>query len=117
MKQFVLLFRMDITTEAQQPSPQQMERYMAQWTAWTQEMAAAGHLAPGGHHLARGGKVLRAHGALREGPYVADGVSVAGYLVVTTRDMDEAVRIAQRCPILQGEGTSVEVRATAAPGA
>lgn len=31
MKEFVLLFRMDITNAEAQPTPKQMETYMQQW--------------------------------------------------------------------------------------
>jgi hypothetical protein len=40
----------------------------------------------------------------------------AGYLVILAKDMNEAVSIAENCPILAGEGTSVEIRETATPG-
>jgi hypothetical protein len=116
MKTFVLIFRMDITTEAARPSPAQMQGYMVQWTAWTDSIAAVGRLAPGGNHLARSGKVLRAHDAVTDGPWTANGESVAGYLVIRAPDLDDAVRVARGCPILAGEGTSVEVREAQAPG-
>lgn len=115
MKTFVLIFRMDITTEAAQPSPAQMQAYMAQWTAWTESIAAAGRLAPGGQHLARSGKVLRAHDAMTDGPWTANGESVAGYIVIRAPELDDAARVARGCPILAGEGTSVEVRETDTP--
>jgi hypothetical protein len=41
MKEFVLIFRMDITTEEIQPSEVQMELYMTQWMAWINDISAA----------------------------------------------------------------------------
>ena len=34
----------------------------------------------------------------------------AFYIIIKAKDLDDAVSIAKDCPILQGEGTSVEVR-------
>jgi hypothetical protein len=44
---------------------------------------------------------------------VVNNESVAGYILIFAKDMDEAVHIAKACPILLGEGTSVEVRKVA----
>lgn len=116
MKEFVLIFRMDITTEEKQPSPEQMKRYMTQWSEWTKGISAQGRLAEGGNHLSGSGRVLRPGNVVIDEPYTANGESVAGYILVLAEDIDNAVRIAEKCPILQGEGTSVEVRETATPG-
>lgn len=110
MPDFVLLFRMDLLSPERQPSPAQMQGYLAQWQAWIDRLTAAQRLAPGGNHLAPGGRVLRPGGVAAPGPYEAQHESVAGYIVLRARDLDEAAQIAGGCPILQGEGTSVEVR-------
>ena len=55
MKEFVLLFRMDITNEEAQPSKEQMTIYMQQWMAWINEMAENKQLAGGGNHVSHGG--------------------------------------------------------------
>ena len=44
MKEFVLLFRMDITNEDAQPTKKQMESYMQQWMSWINEIAENGWL-------------------------------------------------------------------------
>jgi hypothetical protein len=53
---------------------------------------------------------------MKEGPYVLNKESIAGYIIILAKDMEDATSIAKKCPILQGEGTSVEVRETANPG-
>ena len=116
MKDYVLMFRMDITTAQAQPSPEQMKVYMEQWTNWVNGISSGGRLADGGNHFSRGGKVLKPHNTITDGPYTANRESVAGYLVIHAKDMNDAVGIAEKCPILAGEGTSVEVRETASPG-
>jgi hypothetical protein len=113
MKTFTLFFRMNITDPEAQPTPEQMQAYMTSWTAWLEDIQGQGQLAPGGHHLNPGGIVLRKGGVREEGPYTAAKESVAGYILILAKNMDDALRLAQACPILDGEGTSVEVREVA----
>lgn len=117
MKEFVLIFRMDILTKEIQPSPEQMELYMTQWMEWINDISAQNQLADGGNHLSYSGKVLRPNNVMTDEPYSVNKESVAGYIIILAKDIDDAVRIAKKCPILQGEGTSVEVRETATPEA
>ncbi|MGA2406452.1 MAG: YciI family protein [Bacteroidales bacterium] len=115
MNEFVLMFRMDIITKEVQPSPKQMKLFMNQWMEWINDISAQGQLADGGNHLSRSGKVLRSKNVITDEPYRANKESVAGYIIILAKDIDDAVGIAKKCPILQGEGTSVEVRETATP--
>lgn len=115
MKEFLLIFRMDITTKDAQPTPAQMQVYMTQWMEWINDISAQKRLADGGNHLLKSGKVLRSKGVINDEPYTVNKESVAGYIIVLAKNIDDAVRIASKCPILQGEGTSVEVRETATP--
>jgi len=115
MKEFILFFRMDITTPEAQPSPEQMELYMVQWMEWINEIDSRDQLAEGGNHLSYSGKVLRSNNVISNEPYTSNKESVSGYILILAKDMDDAVGIARKCPILQGEGTSVEVRETATP--
>jgi hypothetical protein len=115
MKEFALIFRMDITTKESQPSPEQMKLYMTQWMKWINEISSNGQLANGGNHFLPNGKVIRPKNTITDGPYSANKESVAGYILVLAKDIKDAVSIAEKCPILQGEGTSVEIRETATP--
>ncbi len=116
MNEFVLIFRMDITSREARPSPGQMKLYMAQWMEWINDISGQGQLADGGNHLSENGKVLRPGNVVTDGPYTVNEESVAGYIIILAENINDAVRIAKRCPILQGEGTSVEVREVAVPG-
>jgi hypothetical protein len=110
MDEYILIFRMDITTKEAQPSPDQMERYMQQWEAWVSSIAARGQLAEGGNHLSAEGRVLRPNAEAVNGPYTENRQSVAGYILIQADSLEDATAIAGECPILGGEGTSVEVR-------
>ena len=113
MNEFVLFFRMDIVSPEAQPTPEQMEIYMDQWQKWIDGIASQNKLAEGGHHLSAEGRVLRPNQKVANGPYTEKKESVAGYILILADSLDEAVQIAKACPILNGEGTSVEVREVA----
>lgn len=106
---------MNILDEAAQPTAEQMEMYMQQWMAWLNEISDKGQLADGGNHFSRQGRVLRPHNRVSELPYQAEEQSVAGYILVLANDINDATELAQKCPILNGNNTSVEIRETDNP--
>jgi len=116
MKEFVLLFRMDVTNEEAQPTRKQMEVYMQQWMDWINEIDDNEQLADGGNHFSRQGRVLKPNNEVIETPHIADNNSVAGYIIILADNIDEATQIARKCPILNGQNTSVEIRETGTPG-
>jgi hypothetical protein len=116
MKEFVLLFRMDITNKETQPTKKQMETYMQQWMNWVNEIAENDQLADGGNHFSRQGRVLKPNNEVVETPHIDNNNSIAGYIIVLAKNLDEATKIAKKCPILNGQNTSVEIREIATPG-
>jgi len=116
MKEFVLLFRMDITNKESQPTKKQMELYMQQWMEWINEISDNDQLADGGNHLSRQGRVLKPNNEIIETSYISDNNSIAGYIIVFAKNLDEATKIAKKCPILNGQNTSVEIREVGEPG-
>jgi len=117
MKEFVLLFRMDITSPEAHPSPKQLELNMVDWMEWIDYITEKGQLAEGGNHLSLNGKVIRHFNIINNEPYIEKKESVTGYIIILAKDVDDAVHIAKKCPILQNEGTSVEIRETITPWA
>ena len=113
MKEFILLFRMDIAAVEAGTTPEQMELYMKDWNAWIGGIASQNKLV-GVNHLSSTGKLLKPGTDAIEGPHRVNRESVAGYIIITADDLEEAVTIAAACPILLGEATSVEVREIAA---
>lgn len=116
MKEFVLLFRMDITSKDAQPSKEQMAIYMQKWMQWINQIADNEQLADGGNHFSKEGRVLISNNKIIDTPYIADNNSVAGYIIIFAENLDEATKIAKECPILNGENTSVEIREVGIPG-
>lgn len=116
MREFVLIFRMDITNQEAQPTKEQMKSYMQQWTEWINEIVEKDQLADGGNHFSRLGRVLKSNNVVIETPHIADNNSIAGYIIILSDNLEEATKIAKKCPILSGQNTSVEIRETATPG-
>jgi hypothetical protein len=116
MKEFVLLFRMDIINKEAQPTKEQMKTYMQQWMEWINEIIDNDQLADGGNHFSRQGRVLKPNNIVVETPHISNNNSVAGYIIVLAKNLDEATKIANKCPILNGQNTSVEIREVAILG-
>ena len=91
-------------------SPSELQHVMTDFYAWVDRLGKAG--------IRRGAQPLVEEGRLvsgLKGATVTDGVfaeskeAIAGYFLIAVGSMDEAVRIAQECPILQ-YGAAIEVR-------
>jgi hypothetical protein len=90
-------------------SPAELQRIMTDFYAWADGLQNQGIL--------RGAQPLMEEGKLVSGPQslVTDGVfaeskeAIAGYFLLAVASTDEAVRLAQACPIL-AHGAQIEVR-------
>jgi hypothetical protein len=108
MQRFLYLFRNN-PAALKSLSPEQMEQRLKKTLDWIESLKRNGHM-EGGERLDASGKVLRgAAKALSDGPYVEAKDIIGGYLLIAARDLDEALALAQGCPILESEG-SVEIR-------
>jgi hypothetical protein len=109
MKEYILIFRLDISNKEAQPTKEQMQQYMIQWKQWIDSIAAINQLTEGGNHLSPSGKVVKKNG-INDGIIIENKVSVAGYILVKANNLKEAAELAKSCPILLAEDNSVEVR-------
>ena len=91
-------------------SPAELQRVMTEFYAWVDTFTQRG-LNRGAQPLMEEGKII----AGAKGASVMDGVfaeskeAIAGYFRLGVSSMDEAVRLAQACPIL-AYGAQIEVR-------
>lgn len=94
-------------------SPSELQRVMTEFYAWVDGLVQSG--------VHRGAQPLMEEGKLvngTKGTSVTDGVfaeskeAIAGYFLLAVASMDEAVRLAQACPIL-AYGAQIEVRPVA----
>lgn len=109
MDEYLLLMRLDLITKDAQPSPEQLEIYMKQYRDWVGGIAAQNKFV-GGTGLSTEGKVLKTNNVITDGPFAEIKESIAGFITIRADNFEDAVQIAKACPILKGEGNSVEVR-------
>lgn len=90
-------------------SPAELQRIMTDFYGWVEGLQSSG--------LLRGAQPLMEAGRLVTGPQslVTDGVfaeskeAIAGYFLLAVASTEEAVKLAQACPIL-AHGAQIEVR-------
>jgi hypothetical protein len=111
MSDFVFLFR-STAAESHEAmgTPERAQRSMKAWVAWIGDLEKKGHLKNPGQPLERSGKVVRGkEKAVTDGPFPEAKDLVLGFIVVEAKDIEQAVTLAQGCPIAIGGG-SVEIR-------
>jgi hypothetical protein len=109
MAKFMYLFRSN-PGAYRSMSPEQMQQTMKKWMDWKDALEKNGHIKQLGERLDGAGKVVRGKTkTITDGPYVEVKDSIQGYMLLEADDMDQAVKLATGCPILEGDGT-VEIR-------
>ena len=103
----MMIFRSEIN-ESFGPSPEQMQGNIQHWMDWMGSIAAQGKMA-GGNRLSFEGKTLKPNNIIADGPYAEVKEIVGGYILVKANSIDEAMKLAEGCPILN-IGGHVEVR-------
>lgn len=107
MKTYLLLFRADYK-DITKVSREEMQSRNDDWMKWLDSIASQGNLV-GGNHLDTDGRIVKNNGVAK-GTLQVEGTSVLGYMLVQSASYEDAVKIAETCPILGGDGNSVEVR-------
>lgn len=109
MKDYMLIFRHEDGGKI--ASPEQMQIWMQQTMDWLNGLAATGNFAGKGDGLIfDGARVVHHDKTVTNGPLGEIKESLGGYVVVQADSADEAAEFAKGCPVLQGEGNTVEVR-------
>lgn len=112
MEEFLLVIHRDYTSENQVPTPEQMKEAVKPYQEWIAGLAASGNLAAPPKRWDLEGRIVR-QSAMGErvtaGPYRKGRKSIGGVLLIKCNDYEEAVKIAQGCPIVQ-YGAIVELR-------
>ncbi|HUK21658.1 MAG TPA: YciI family protein [Gemmatimonadales bacterium] len=110
MSEYVLLYRNTPQNRRETArSPEQAQQTMKQWQAWFKQLSDNGKLKNLGQPLDDEGKVVGSKKTITDGPYMETKDVVGGYSLIEARDLDEAAKLAQGCPIFE-VGGSVEVR-------
>ncbi|CAN5265075.1 hypothetical protein BH11BAC5_BH11BAC5_53140 [soil metagenome] len=109
MKEFLLVFRMQVDANTVPPSPEQMQASMKKWQDWLGGLAAQNKLSAAGNRLGMEGSVVKPGGLVTNGPYVEITEAIGGYSIIKANTLEEAAELAKGCPILAENG-NVEVR-------
>src|ERR1700744_4455614 len=90
-------------------SPEQMEIWMKATMDWIGGIAAQNKFVSGTGLLFDGAKVVR-HGVVTDGPVGERKEAIGGSITVRAESFDEAIEFAKGCPVLGGDGNSMEIR-------
>jgi hypothetical protein len=108
MEEFMLIFRhQDGKAVA---SPDQIQIWMKQTMDWIGGIAAQNKFIAGNGLPFEDARVVRPNNVVTNGPFGEIKETIGGYIIVKADTVEEAVEFAKGCPVLQGEGNSVEVR-------
>jgi hypothetical protein len=107
MTEFMMIFRNDYNPSFK-PSPEQMQASIKQWQDWIGGIAAQGKFLST-NRLGFEGKTLKPNNVIADGPYAEVKEIVGGYILVKANSIDEAMKLAEGCPILN-IGGHIEVR-------
>lgn len=111
MEEYALIMRHEDGSKI--ASPEQMQVWMKQTMDWIGNIAAQNKFV-GGTGLpfadARVVTTKEAKKLVTNGPFGDIKETIGGFITVRADSIEEAVEFAKGCPVLQGEGNSVEVR-------
>ena len=108
MEEFILIMRHEDGKKV--ASPEQMQIWMNQTMDWIGSISAQNKFSGGTGLLFDDARVVRPHNVVTNGPFGEIKETIGGYIIVKADSIDEAVEFAKGCPVLQGEGNSMEVR-------
>lgn len=106
MKNYLVLFR-EPDGRTQPHSEADISRHRQNWKVWFERWGAKGHLA-GGSGLTLDGRLIK-EGRASDGIHRVGTEIVGGFLLLKAENLEEAVGIAESCPIYEFDGYA-EVR-------
>jgi hypothetical protein len=111
MDEFILIFRHQDGRKL--ASPEQMQIWMKQTMDWIGSIAAQNKFISGTGLPFDDARVVitkDSNKLVTNGPFGDIKETIGGFIMVKADSVEEAVEFAKGCPVLQGEGNSVEVR-------
>jgi hypothetical protein len=108
MDEFMLIFRHPDGNKV--ASPEQLQTWMKQTMDWIESIAAQNKFILGNGLPFDDSRVVWPNNIVTNGPFGEIKETIGGYIMVKADSVEEAVEFAKGCPVLQGEGNSVEVR-------
>ena len=104
----MMIFRTEKMDNSGQ-TPEEMQAIMQVWQDWIGGIAAQGKFVST-NALNSNGRTITTEGVVTDGPYAELKEIVGGYILVKAENLDDAVKLAEGCPILSIPTGKVEVR-------
>jgi hypothetical protein len=114
MEEYALIMRHEDGMKT--ASPEQVQQWMKQTMDWIGGIAAQNKFVSGTGLPFEDARVVTTKNAKKivtNGPFGEIKETIGGLIIVKAESMDEAVEFAKGCPVLLGEGNSMEVRKVA----
>jgi hypothetical protein len=108
MNEFMLIFRHQDGQKV--ASPEQIQAWMKQTMDWIGGIAAQNKFVSGIGLPFEDARVVHHNKTVTNGPFGDIKETIGGAVIVRAESADEAAEFAKGCPVLQGEGNTVEVR-------
>jgi hypothetical protein len=108
MEEYALIMRHE--DGAKVASPEQLQTWMKQTMDWIGGISAQNKFSGGTGLLFEDARVVKHNKVVTNGPFGEIKETIGGFIVVKADSIDEAVEFAKGCPVLQGEGNTMEVR-------
>jgi hypothetical protein len=111
MDEFILIFRHEDGGKI--ASPDQMQVWMKQTMDWIGTITAKNKFVVGNGLPFQDARVVHHNQVVTNVPFGEIKETIGGYIIVKADSVEEAVEFAKGCPVLQGDGNTVEVRMVA----
>lgn len=108
MQDFLLVIRRDITSANPTPTADQMKEAMKPYQEWVAGIAGQDKLVGTPKRWDADGRVITST-EVTNGPFGTGTDSIGGLFLIKSENYEEAVALAQGCPIIK-YGATVEVR-------
>jgi hypothetical protein len=104
----MLLIREDLK-KLSRATDAELDAELQEMLDWTKNIAAAGNLIST-EPLETTGRYVSKKKVLSDGPFIEAKEGVAGYYIILARNIDDAVLLAQSCPLVMKDQAVIEVR-------
>ena len=109
--EYILIFRHEDGKKV--ASPEQIQVWMKQTMDWIGGIAAQNKFVSGTGLPFSDARVVTkkdSKNIVTNGPFGDIKETIGGFIIVKAESVEEAVEFAKGCPVLQGEGNSLEIR-------
>ena len=108
MEEYALIMRHEDGTKI--ASPGQMQIWMKQTMDWIGGITAQNKFISGTGFLFDDARVVSSNKIVTNGPFGKVKETIGGFITIRAESAEEAAEFAKGCPVLQGEGNTMEVR-------